>query len=89
MVGWVTQLIFGVVYWMFPRYSKEQPRGNERLAWAAYWLLNVGLILRVLGEPLTGLGQTAGAPLLAASAMLQLGAGWAFVINTWGRVKER
>ena len=29
MVGWVTQLIFGVVFWMFPKYSKEQPRGSE------------------------------------------------------------
>ena len=27
--------------------------------------------------------------LLAASAVLQLLAGWAFVANTWGRVKER
>jgi hypothetical protein len=89
MVGWVTQLIFGVVYWMFPRYSKEQPRGNEKLAWATYGLLNVGLFLRVLGEPLVALGQTAWAPLLAASALLQLAAGWAFVANTWGRVKER
>jgi len=32
MAGWVTQLIFGVVAWMFPQYSSEQPRGNERLA---------------------------------------------------------
>lgn len=23
MVGWVTQMIFGVAYWMFPRVSKE------------------------------------------------------------------
>jgi len=89
MVGWVTQLIFGVVYWMFPRYSKEHPRGNERLAWATYGLLNAGLVLRVVGEPLAGLGQAAGAPLLALSAVLQLSAGWAFVVNTWGRVKER
>jgi len=27
MVGWITQMIFGVAYWMFPRISKENPRG--------------------------------------------------------------
>jgi hypothetical protein len=27
MIGWVTQMIFGVAYWMFPRVSKENPRG--------------------------------------------------------------
>jgi hypothetical protein len=27
--------------------------------------------------------------LLVASALLQLLAGWAFVLNTWPRVKER
>lgn len=25
MVGWVTQLIAGVAYWMFPKFSKERP----------------------------------------------------------------
>lgn len=90
MVGWVTQLIFGVVYWMFPKYSREHPRGSERLGWAIFWLLNAGLILRVIGEPLAVLvpGELAGW-LLAASALLQFTAGWAFVANTWGRVKER
>ncbi len=90
MVGWVSQLIFGVVYWMFPKYSAERPRGNERLGWATYGLLNIGLALRAAGEPLVALqpGPAAGG-LLAASAILQLLAGWAFVANTWPRVKER
>jgi len=90
MVGWVTQLIMGVVYWMFPKYSRERPRGSEQLGWIVYALLNSGLILRAFGEPLTilkpgwNLGWT-----LGISAILQLIAGWLFVINTWGRVKER
>ncbi|MCA9895919.1 MAG: hypothetical protein KC615_23200, partial [Anaerolineae bacterium] len=25
-IGWVTQIIMGVGYWMFPKYSKESPR---------------------------------------------------------------
>ena len=31
MFGWVTQLIFGVAFWLFPKFSKTQPRGNEVL----------------------------------------------------------
>lgn len=52
MVGWVTQLIFGVSLWMFPRYSKEKPRGSEQLGLATYVALNVGLILRAVAEPI-------------------------------------
>jgi cbb3-type cytochrome oxidase subunit 1 len=88
MVGWVTQIIFGVVYWMFPKYSKEKPHGSENLWRATFWLLNVGLALRVFSEPTQGLRAEAGW-LLALSAVLQWLAGLAFVVNTWGRVKER
>lgn len=90
MLGWVTQLIVGVVYWMFPKYSQERPRGHERLGWATYALLNTGLLLRAAGEPIVALLPDAGLGwTLALSAVLQLAAGWAFVANTWGRVKER
>jgi cbb3-type cytochrome oxidase subunit 1 len=90
MVGWVTQLIFGVVYWMFPKFSKERPRGSERLGWATYWLLNAGLVLRVVAEPWQTLWPS---PLpgsaLALLAVAQWLAGLLFVVNTWPRVKER
>jgi hypothetical protein len=90
VVGWVTQLIFGVVYWMFPKYSRERPRRSEGLAWATFGLLNIGLVLRGLGEPLNALRPDAAwGWLLAASALMQWLAGMAFVVNTWSRVKER
>lgn len=90
MLGWVTQLIFGVVYWMFPKYSREQPHGSERLWLATYWLLNIGLVLRLLSEPLlTTYAHPTWGWLLALSAVLQWLAGVVFVVNTWGRVKER
>jgi hypothetical protein len=90
LVGWLTQLIFGVAFWLFPRYSAERPRGNERLGWWSFALLNFGLVLRVIGEPwrtLTGSG-VAGA-LLVGSAFAQWLAGWAFAVNTWPRLRER
>jgi hypothetical protein len=88
VVGWITQLIFGVALWMFPKKTNERPRGNERLAWAGYGLLNAGLILRAVGEPLAAAkpGSWAGW-LLVASAVIQWLAGVAFAVNTWGRVK--
>ncbi len=88
VVGWITQVIFGVAYWMFPRYSAERPRGSERLGWVTLASLNIGLLLRAAGEPLHALGQSTGG-VLAASALLQLLAGWGFVVNTWPRIKER
>jgi hypothetical protein len=90
MVGWVTQLIFGVSLWMFPRYSKERPRGREGLALATYLALNLGLIARAVAEPLHALRPApASTSLLLLSAALQWFAGLAYVVTIWGRVKER
>ncbi|MDD5468308.1 MAG: hypothetical protein PHS96_10915 [Anaerolineales bacterium] len=90
LVGWVTQLIFGVVYWMFPKYTLERPRRSPALGWAVYLLINLGLLLRLVAEPYHTLDPAAGMGwLLALSAALQWLAGLFFVINTWGRVKEK
>ncbi|HEX5963949.1 MAG TPA: hypothetical protein VFY42_09505 [Gemmatimonadales bacterium] len=88
VVGWLTQLIFGVAFWLFPKHSSAAPRGSDRLGWTCFALLNLGLLLRVVAEPLQGLGRPT-TPLLVASAVAQLLAGWAFVANTWPRVRER
>lgn len=88
--GWITQLIFGVVYWMFPKYSLERPRGSERLGWWTYGLLNLGLLLRVIGEPIQSVQASAPVGwMLVTAAGLQFCAGLLFVINSWSRVKER
>ena len=88
--GWVTQMIFGVAYWMFPKYSKTSPHGNETLWLVIFWCFNIGLLLRVIGEPLHLLRPEAlWAWLTAGAAILQWIAGMGFVVNTWPRVKER
>ncbi len=90
VLGWLTQLVFGVVYWMFPKYSAASPRGSEALGWWTYGLLNVGLILRAIAEPIHALQPT---PLtgwtLVVSALLQFLSGLAFVLNSWKRVRVK
>lgn len=90
LVGWVTQIIFGVIYWMFPIITRARPRGNIRLGWLSYILLNVGLFMRVIGEPLSSVRPNGGFGwILAASALLQWLAAVIFVMLAWPRVKER
>jgi hypothetical protein len=89
-IGWVTQLIMGVGYWMFPKQSKEKPRGSEWLGWAVLVLLNVGMVLRAIGEPMMVLAPQGGYGWIVATAsMCLLLAGWGFILNTWGHIKER
>jgi cbb3-type cytochrome oxidase subunit 1 len=90
LVGWVTQLIFGVVFWMFPKHSLERPRGSQPLGWATFWLLNLGLILRAAGEPIMATQPSSFVGwILVVSALLQWLAGIFFFVNTWGRIKEK
>ncbi|MCB0109512.1 MAG: hypothetical protein KDE53_26500 [Caldilineaceae bacterium] len=90
LVGWVTQLIIGVAYWMFPKWSRTRPRGSTLLAWGCYVLLNLGLLLRVVAEPLQSTRPSLGLGwAIVLAALLQWLGGVAFVLNTWSRVKER
>lgn len=89
-VGWITQLIAGVAFWMFPPFSRERPRGDERIGWVAYGALNGGLILRAVAEPLLNWNpQTWQAVALVLSGILQALAIWLIVIALWPRVKGR
>lgn len=89
-VGWLTQLIFAVMYWMFPIISRENPYGEKWIAWLGFWGLNLGLWLRAFFEiGLTqGLSPDAGWGLIG-SGFIQWGGVTAWIIVTWGRVKER
>lgn len=90
--GWITMLIIGVVFWMFPKYTLEHPRHSEKLGWSSYILLNLGLVLRVISEPVNEiLSEPASiwVILLLIATLLQWLGGMAFVINSWVRVKEK
>lgn len=90
-VGWLTQLIFGVAWWLFPRPpgSPVPPRGI--LMALCFGLLQVGLALRVIFEPLRGTTgwSDAASLVLPVSALLQFLAAMAFVVAIWPRIQER
>jgi hypothetical protein len=89
-VGWLTQLIFGIAFWMFPKYSKSRPRGISWLGWATFILLNTGLILRIIFEPLQSLTPSnLSSWMLVSAGILQWLAAVGFVANTWPRVREK
>jgi len=86
VVGWLTQLIFGVAIWLFPRTSGA-PWGNERLAWLGFAGLNLGLLLRLVAEP--WLRMEARTTLLVLSAAGQTIGVMAFVASLWPRVRGK
>ncbi len=87
-VGWITQLIFGVAYWLFPRPREGLNPYWDRAIWVGYGTLNLGLLLRIVAEPLS-LDATVRMWGLGLSAGLQWGAGLCFVSHLWVRVRSK
>jgi len=91
VVGWISQLIIGIAYWMFPRFLEEQhrePRGADWPVWAVIGCLNAGLLLRFALEPFA---LMKGAPwlkaLVALSGILQVLGVAGFGVLIWGRIR--
>ncbi len=80
LFGWTAQLVMGVGFWIFPRFWRS--RGNEKPAWLAFGLLNLGVWL-------AGVGPLLGAPalMLLAGRLAELGAVVAFAAHAWPRIK--
>lgn len=92
-VGWFLQFALGIAYWLLPRKrTPERPVGYDlRLAQVAVAALNIGLLCRVVGEPLERYGHASGGTmvLLTLSALLQITAATIFVVQLWPRVAAR
>lgn len=85
-VGFILMMIMGVAYWMFPRlpFTRVEAMASDALAWASYFLLNSGLILRVVFEPLQSHGFARA--LLVLSGITQFLGILMFVFAIWKRV---
>jgi hypothetical protein len=92
-VGWLVNVVIGVALWMFPLDRERFPGTQGRFpAFAplwSYYLLNVGLAIRIFAEPALTLGDRT-LPLsllLDASALMQLAAILVFVSIVWTRTR--
>ena len=80
LFGWTVQLVMGVAFWIFPRFWRS--RGDERPAWLAFGLINLGVWL-------AGAGLMLGAPawIILIGRLAEAGAAAAFAWHAWPRVK--
>lgn len=89
-VGWVTQTIFGVAFWMFPRPARKRTTGSTSIGWFAFAALNTGILLRAAAEPAVSLGAGGWRGIaLAVAAALHLAGCLAMVMVLWPRLEER
>jgi heme/copper-type cytochrome/quinol oxidase subunit 1 len=82
LVGWTMQLAMGVGFWMLPRFIHGAARGDERLVWLAYLVLNAGVLTVGLGAWLGALGV-----ILLLGRIAELLAALLFALHAWPRVK--
>ncbi len=79
--GWMLQFAMGVAFWALPRYREEPKRGDERPAWAAWTLINLGVALLTLAPWLgDDWMRFAGGAAEALAAIL-------FAMHAWPRIK--
>ena len=79
LIGWFAQLAMGVAFWILPRFSMGQPRGNVTLLWISFILINVGLFVGTL--------QLWFPIAILIARVFEIGAGIIFAIGLWRRVK--
>ena len=90
MVGWITQIIFGVSIWMFPGRNRDEGFKAQLWGWLTFIFLNTGLILRVISEPMSGVAATGiWKILLVLSAILQVFAVSTYIIEMWPRIMSK
>lgn len=90
MVGWITQIIFGVSMWMFPGRTREEGFRAQLWGWLTYITLNGGLFLRIIAEPMTySSTETIWSLLIVISAVTQVVAAICYIIELWPRIQSK
>ena len=82
LIGWMVQLAMGVAWWILPKFPRLPERGPAAPVWAAWLLLNVGVVL-------AGVGRSVGASdgVVLAGRVAELLAAAAFAAAALPRVK--
>lgn len=90
MVGWITQIIFGVSIWMFPGRNREEGFKAQLWGWLTFAFLNTGLVFRIIAEPMSvGNAAAAWRVMLVFSAVLQVMAVGFYIIEMWPRIMSK
>jgi hypothetical protein len=76
--------------WMFPGRTRQEGFLAQKWAWLTYFLLNAGLIVRVITEPMLTYSDAAvWNILIVISAVIQLLAVIFYIIELWPRVQSK
>jgi cbb3-type cytochrome oxidase subunit 1 len=87
-VGFVMMMICGVALWLFPRPDKNDRRYRPALAEAAYWMLTVGTVMRVVGELVRQRTNAQWLRLaIVAGGLLQIVGLAVFFYTMWSRIR--
>jgi hypothetical protein len=86
LVGWLVQFAAGMAFWILPRLDPQGSRGNERLVWASYILLNSGVILAALHDPLAAAVPTLTRVMIGGAGICYMLAAATFALHAWRRV---
>src|SRR5690625_1372960 len=91
VLGWITQVIMGVSIWMFPRKQRGKRKEETFAANAAFWCLNIGLVLRFLAEPFLPFyfNESWIVLVIVLSSILQITAIGFYTAEIWPRVRPR
>lgn len=80
--GWIVQLVFGVAYWILPRFNTSPVRGNQWFVWITFFSLNSGILLMGLNGFLPNPDLWA-----LVGRGFELLAVLSFGLNIWSRIK--
>ncbi len=83
-LGWIVQMVFGVAFWILPRYWEKPRCGNVTGAYLAFVLLNTGIWLVVIANiwPLPS-------SIVLVGRLMELSAIIAFVASVRPRIVPR
>ena len=83
--GWILQLVFGVAFWIMPRFGKSY--GKTWLAWSCYLFLNTGLVTLISSYFLIFLNEEIKSLYILATILIYLGIS-CFVFFIWPRIRQ-
>lgn len=82
LFGWIVLLVMGMGFWILPRFSISPVRGNEKLAWGAFILVNFGI-----GTIVFASFRTDAAWLTLLGKQAEVAGVFLFVLHAWPRIK--